>query len=334
MREAYRFLSRAIHPDRFDPTRHEKDWRLANSRMSAINEAYNVLQDPVKRKSYDEVLFKHAAAINKDAAENARQTKEKAARSKSSASKSHRLENLTPGTAIFGELPRKVQDILRRRQANICQDQMRIPLHSIDWNYFFFVLFTGYFVASFCGAFGWLWPSNLLFFTAGGALMAGILLGRNIVTLFKWHKSVLKPFFYLTPIYLIKTEYNNIVFLPLWKLQNEDVRHRYFHGVYCGTKVRLRVDGAEESLTFRSFAEWERFCQQLLVYKERLRAELLDNNHEYLQEHDDFRGMQRHPGLRKVRFKRSKSCVIYVMATALSGILWSAIALFNIISNQ
>lgn len=335
LREAYRFLTRVIHPDRFDPSQRSKDWRQANARMSAINEAYTVLNDPAQRKTYDASRSNCGPAItNQEAAESARGTAEPGAYGKPITPRAYQMETLTPGTAIYGELPRVAQEILRRRQANIGQDQIQIPLHSIRWNYCYLVLLTGFFGVIFYDALRSPWPTNWFFSTGGISLVAGLLMGGNIVTLLKWHKSALKPFFYLTPIYLIKTEYNNIAFLPLWKLQNNQVRHRYFCGLYCGTTVSLRVDGIDEVLKFHSPADWEQFHEQLLVYREKLRVELVDNNHAYLREHDDFREVRRHAGLRRVRLKRSKCFLVYVMSGAFSVILWATSALLNIISHQ
>jgi DnaJ-domain-containing protein 1 len=335
LREAYRFLIRAMHPDRFDSSRQFKDWRRANSRMSAINEAYAVLNDPEKRKQYDlSRLTRGAAATNQEAADSTRGAGDADAHGEPISPRAYQMESMTPGTAIYSELPRAVQEALRQRQANLRKDQVRIPLHSIGWNYFYLALFGGYFGLLFYDAFRPLWNVNLLYLTGGISVFVGILVGRNLITLIKWHKSALKPFFYLTPIYLIKTEYNNITFLPLWKLRNEDIHHSYFHGLYWGTRLSLLVDEVREVLKFPSISDWEHFVQQLLVYKEKLRTELVDNNHTYLREHDDFHGVVRHATSRRVRLKRSKCLLVYAISTAMSISLWSAGALINMISNH
>jgi len=50
--KAYRVLARGYHPDRNPPGKQE--W--AEKKMKELNEAYEVLDDPVKRAAYDEKL--------------------------------------------------------------------------------------------------------------------------------------------------------------------------------------------------------------------------------------------------------------------------------------
>jgi hypothetical protein len=50
IRERYRFLAFAYHPDRFSNSTHKK---IAEQEFKEINEAYAVLSNPAKRKDYD-----------------------------------------------------------------------------------------------------------------------------------------------------------------------------------------------------------------------------------------------------------------------------------------
>lgn len=54
---AYKALSRKYHPDR----RPASERAAATRQMQRINEAYRVLRDPVRRKSYDLGLPAHGA---------------------------------------------------------------------------------------------------------------------------------------------------------------------------------------------------------------------------------------------------------------------------------
>jgi len=56
IRAAYKALAQRYHPDKWkgDPSE-------SNRRMSDINEAYEVISDPEKRKKYDEDYFRHRA---------------------------------------------------------------------------------------------------------------------------------------------------------------------------------------------------------------------------------------------------------------------------------
>lgn len=56
IRAAYKALAQRYHPDKW-----KGDPNESNSRMSDINEAYDVLSDSVKRKKYDEEYFRYRA---------------------------------------------------------------------------------------------------------------------------------------------------------------------------------------------------------------------------------------------------------------------------------
>ena len=52
LKEKYRKLSREWHPDRFG-NKPELEKKLAEEKMKEINEAYETLKDPDKRRKYD-----------------------------------------------------------------------------------------------------------------------------------------------------------------------------------------------------------------------------------------------------------------------------------------
>lgn len=61
IRAAYKALAQRYHPDKWTG-----DKEGANKKMSAINEAYEVLSDSAKRKAYDEEYFKYRARDEAD----------------------------------------------------------------------------------------------------------------------------------------------------------------------------------------------------------------------------------------------------------------------------
>lgn len=54
IKEAYRILAKVWHPDRFGGQHEEKVRKFAEERFKEVNEAYEVLSDPVKRAAYDQ----------------------------------------------------------------------------------------------------------------------------------------------------------------------------------------------------------------------------------------------------------------------------------------
>jgi len=52
IKEAWNFGVKAFHPDKFAGSS-ERQQTIAHERTKAINEAYSVLSDPIKRANYD-----------------------------------------------------------------------------------------------------------------------------------------------------------------------------------------------------------------------------------------------------------------------------------------
>ena len=53
VREAYIELVKKFHPDRLGPYPEPAAWQTANTKLAELNEAFNILGDPVRRKEYD-----------------------------------------------------------------------------------------------------------------------------------------------------------------------------------------------------------------------------------------------------------------------------------------
>ena len=53
IKRAYLLRSKMLHPDRFDQTRQNAEWQLANELLKELNHAYAVLKEPVARAEYD-----------------------------------------------------------------------------------------------------------------------------------------------------------------------------------------------------------------------------------------------------------------------------------------
>ena len=57
IRDRFRFLAQAYHPDKFSSPEHKK---LAEDQFTKLNEAYQTLANPAKREQYNQNLFRKA----------------------------------------------------------------------------------------------------------------------------------------------------------------------------------------------------------------------------------------------------------------------------------
>jgi len=53
IKKAYILRSKMMHPDRFNQVTQKAEWNLANEMLKELNNAYDVLKDPVNRSAYD-----------------------------------------------------------------------------------------------------------------------------------------------------------------------------------------------------------------------------------------------------------------------------------------
>lgn len=278
IREAYISRTRVIHPDRFDQNRQPQEWKKANEMLAEINEAYSILNNKSSRAHYDDLQ----------------------ARTKQRPSTDHKYEpepeysssiesaKQKVGYATYGDLPPDVQSRLLKRQRNKGMDQFQLRLSSIGWNYFFIVLLLCWYLFLFTNADGAKWKVNSLLWYTGITLLIGGLIGRNCITILRWAKAKLKSFFYVTPIYYIKTEFDVVSFRPLWTIKDISVTQNYEKGSYKNSIAVLKFDGYDESLTLSSKEQVEDMFNLIQRYTVRVQKAYESRDQSYFINNDDF----------------------------------------------
>ncbi|MEW6750814.1 MAG: DnaJ domain-containing protein [Candidatus Latescibacterota bacterium] len=286
VRAAYLARTRVIHPDRFDPQRHPEDWAKANEMLAELNDAYSVLRNPHSRGQYDRARATPASAGQDRAAAHAPHPDP--GPQPQAHAPAFELGELTPGSAGFASLPTPVKTRLLRRQANIGEEQYQIRLSSLTWNYVFvagFLCWSWYLLA---GINGPRWQSSTILWYALATTAVGLLIGRNIATVALWHMSALKPYFYVTPLYFIKTEYDIVSFRPIWSLKDVSLTHNYRNGLYQDTDLVLEFEGHSEALSIRPKAKVDCLLDWMRRFDARVRAAYAEGDDQYFHSNDDF----------------------------------------------
>jgi hypothetical protein len=319
MREAYFARTRVIHPDRFDPQRQPRDWKKANEMLRELNEAYSILGDATSRAQYDDLR----------AGEQQRQRHPPPSEREREPPVPPPFEmgELTPGQAAFGNLPKNVQSRLLKRQQNKGEDQFQIKLSSVLWNYVFIGVLLCWFGYLFADADGAKWRGDTLFWYGVITLAVGALIGRNCVTISTCAMAKLKPYFYVTPIYFVKTEFDIVSFRPIWTLTDVAVTHNHKNGSYRNSDVVLKFDGYSESLSLSSKEQVQTLFDSMRTYDTRLRAAYASQDQGYFLNNDDFYGVPRSGVPTTVLLSKGKQALIYVACVFLCAIgLIAAIA--------
>jgi hypothetical protein len=323
IRDAYRARARIVHPDRFDRQRQPKDWQGANEMLAELNGAYAILSDAGARRDYDEI---RARGFQRQQPPPPPPPKPRSDPSQPQPSP-FQSGDLTPGHAKYADLPSHVRSRLLSRQAGQEKEQFQVKLESVAWNYLFIPVLMVWFWYLLEDADGPKWKGDTLLWYGGLTLAVGWLIGRNVVTIIRWTKSTLKPHYYVTPIYFIKTEYDIVSFWPIWELRNISVTHKHRNGAYQSTDVTLKFDGHDESLSLSPKARVEAMFDRMKGFDSRVRAAFKGNDHQYFRAHDDFAGVSRGGIPSNVILSQRAQVLFYTAAVALcSCVLFVAIA--------
>jgi hypothetical protein len=272
--EAYRSRARISHPDRFDKETQAREWKIANAMLCDLNAAYAVLRDARSRAEYDQRRTNgHAPEPPK-----AEQPKTHATGPGFKSACSVRLS----------DLPAALQQRMIQRQQNDKQDQFQASTDSVIWNYVLIGFFACWFVYLIIASDSAKWKSGTNLWQGGVTLLVGWLIASQIAAIVKWYKSTLKSYFYITPLYYIKTDHDIITFWPIFALEDISVTHNYTNGSYQNSTVVLKFEGRSESLTISSQREVEDLFKRLKNYDARLRKAHADDDDDYFEKYDDF----------------------------------------------
>jgi len=301
---AYKARARIIHPDRFDKLRQPQDWSKANEMLAELNEAYSILRNASSRAEYDQIRSRkqqHQSAPPPPRPE-----------PKSQPQPAFEHGEITPGQASYVNLPKNIQAKLLKRQENKGVDQFQVKLSSIEWNYVYIAIMLCWFWYLFSDANGTKWSEDTIFFYCIITLAVGYFISKNAVKIIKWQKATLKPYFYVTPIYFIKTDYDFVSFHPIWSLKDVVVTHNYKYGAYRNSDIVLKFVGHNEFLSLSSKDQVNTMFNRIKTYEGRLNTAYANGTYEYFRIHDDF-----------LRLSRSKFPQNYLLAKRLRVFIFS-----------
>ncbi|MDH7568738.1 MAG: DnaJ domain-containing protein [Armatimonadota bacterium] len=286
IREAYLARVRLLHPDRFDEEKQPAEWRLANAMMADLNEAFEVLGDAEARAKYDAQRAAGAGSPQQEAS----------SRTQAEADQSSPLDTgeLTAGCVAFSRLPLRVQRRLLERQRNKGEAQVQIPLRSYGWQVVGILLLVGWCAYVWnSSAQGARWEGTARWWWGGSGVVLAMWGAHALVFLARWRRSALKPFFYVTPLYFIKTEFDVVSFWPIWALTDFKATHHYTNGVYQHCSVVLTFGEEKQELTISSRQVAEMFLVSLRLFQAGARVAAQEGHVAYFHNFDDFQGVDR-----------------------------------------
>lgn len=291
IRKAYKALASKYHPDRYDQVNNEEGWKAANAKMVAINEAYNVLIKPVERQKYDRL----------------RKPKPQQQRTYSSGStaqstpspeqqyQQHRHQpdtvEITSGFSFFKDLPKEIQNLLKERQNKRNTGQIRINMESTAFEYIVGigggVWFYAYFYLADIGEF-----DVYSEFTVWMSIIATGAVVYSMFQLLRYKLSKVGHFVYITPLYLIKTFYDQVFYWPLWDIKDIVGRHYTKDGSYDHSEMRIVLPRAVVKVTTGSQGKADRFIDAFNQFARMFEFAQQKNDMNYVDKNNDFKNIK------------------------------------------
>lgn len=273
IRAAYKSLCQKYHPDR-----NPGDTEAAKI-MALINQAYDVLSAPDKRRQHDLWIKEQEESPDTSRAPRASQDRD---------SQGPELPLPIAGSCELNDLPEVSRKEIVRLATSKSPHQLRIKLEGVFWKYFWASLCLGWHFYLFAGATGKRWEGNEQYWFMGITIVAAISLAVNAKWIYKWHTTPLHSFLFTTPLYVIKTHFDKIWFWPIWSITDIKATHNYRNGVYQDTSLLIHFDGKQEGFSISPESAYKALLDSLKTLDSRFRVAVNQNDMDYFVANDYF----------------------------------------------
>lgn len=278
IRAAYRSLCQKFHPDK-----NPGDAQAAKV-MAVINQSYDVLSDPDRRRQHDDWIRAH------EVEETGKRTE--SASYGPSTTQPPGIRMPEKGSALFSDLTDAAKERIRARVRNQRNDQDCIPLKGVRWNYFWAVIFSAWFIYVFYQASQVRWENETAQIYRNISAVVAILVATNIKSIHAWYYKPLRPSLIVTPLYIIQTDAERIWYWPLNEVKNFSATHHFRNGSYQYTAVSVFLGGKAKDFSISPQRAYSDFVRRFTHYLGMLQQIASRSEQAYVDANDDFKGVR------------------------------------------
>ncbi|MFK5950216.1 MAG: J domain-containing protein [Methylococcales bacterium] len=309
IRAAYKTLSQKHHPDKNKNNNTDSD-RV----MKIINESYDVLSNADKRKRHDIWIVEQEGASG--SVNNNQKNQQRSP---------HNSINIKPpeaGKSIFSELDSESKKNILERVSGKNENQYGVQLERVFWKYIWLLVSSSWFVYLIMDAGEYRWSEETSYWCIGLSFGAAVFLANNLAWVYSWHTTSLKSWLFVTPIYIIKTEFDKIWYWPIWSISDIKAIHNYKNGSYQDTSLSIHFDGKLHSFSISPESSYQFIVNRLQQFDGAFRTAISSNNTEYILANDDFKTLDQSE---KNKFTSSRKPVVvsYIVSLLTASLIYA-----------
>lgn len=273
---SYIRLVRLNHPDRFDATKKPEEWKKANQKMSALNQAYASIRDGSAYKS------KRHETTTDDSDEEV----DEAPEPQVWFSKGHSVIE-------WDRLYPEARALLTRRALGQFSDDFRYKYDGPVWRLLILLASCAWLPWLFAWSKNESWSGGTDLFAFGVTAIVAIVQGSLLRWLINWKQSVLGCQWILTPLYLVITNRFKATYWPLWELKDINVVHQHRNGIYTHSEVNLNFASGNTNTNIRPKKQAEKCLREINARRNHILNAINNNDRKFFYLNDDLRTLNR-----------------------------------------
>jgi hypothetical protein len=173
------------------------------------------------------------------------------------------------------------------------------------------------------------WDGQTALWFFGFNVTAAFFMGINLNWIVRWHRSPLRCWLFVTPLYIIKTHLDRVWFWPIREVSNLRVTHNYRNGVYQNTSLAMAVGSDREKFTLNSRSAYKSLAIAFKTFKNKIRSAKSQQDWSYFFEQDDFREFVPANASQPPRLIPKRTIAIWVLTFVSYGIAFHIAAAVN-----
>ncbi len=297
IRKAYILRTKILHPDRFDPEKQPVEWKQANEMLRDLNAAYDALREGSAGPQTHSRPESHSQGQPPPPRQPPPRTPPprppppppQQQESRRTTKATSPLGPLQSGVAFWDTMSPLLRERLKARQEGKVSPQLHAPLPDTWINIFFFTcsILWLFFVFGTVTSDRWDLGSSGIYCLA--SLAAGAIFAWNGVQIRCAYRCTLKNGVFVTPLYVLRTDMDQVRYYPLWQIKDFKITHHTVNGADRGTTFWMSFESRIETFRISSKAVALQFAEALRIFDAKCRSEKAAGNIDYFVSEDDFR---------------------------------------------